>query len=96
MQILIIYLELWYEIKKTFNSYNSKTLKDQNKDGTITFKEFLIFQSITAPSRKSFDPEELINMAFNMYDEVSTSTQKKINKIFFFLFTGWRWICYRR
>eukprot|EP01080_Neovahlkampfia_damariscottae_P007001 gene7001-11166_t len=42
---------------------------DQNKDGTITFKEFLIFQSITAPSRKSFDPEELINMAFNMYDE---------------------------
>jgi neuronal calcium sensor 1 len=45
-------------------------IKDQNKDGTITFKEFLIFQSITAPSRKSFDPEELINMAFAMYDEV--------------------------
>lgn len=51
---------------------------DQNKDGTITFKEFLFFQSITAPSSKNMDPEDLINsiffifnvlVAFEMYDE---------------------------
>lgn len=34
---------------------------DSNKDGTITFKEFLLFQSITAPSSKNMDPEDLIN-----------------------------------
>jgi len=42
---------------------------DQNKDGTITFKEFLIFQSITAPTVTPLNPDELIDMAFDMYDE---------------------------
>lgn len=42
---------------------------DQNKDGTITFKEFLVFQSVTAPSQKPIEPEDFIEMAFTMYDE---------------------------
>jgi neuronal calcium sensor 1 len=50
---------------------------DQNKDGTITFKEFLIFQSITAPTTTPLNPDELIDsiylffiiVAFDMYDE---------------------------
>ncbi|KAL0485529.1 calcium sensor [Acrasis kona] len=42
---------------------------DANKDGTITFKEFLLFQSITAPTTKAMQPEELIEIAFEMYDE---------------------------
>lgn len=54
---------------------------DANKDGTITFKgkhikvatnngtEFLLFQSITAPTTQALQPEELIELAFDMYDE---------------------------
>lgn len=42
---------------------------DANKDGTITFKEFLTFQSITAPTTQPLQPSELIDMAFDMYDE---------------------------
>ncbi|KAF0983193.1 hypothetical protein FDP41_010258 [Naegleria fowleri] len=42
---------------------------DQNKDGTVTFKEFLFFQSITSPSSEPMNPMELIDLAFDMYDE---------------------------
>jgi calmodulin len=42
---------------------------DADKDGTITFKEFLMFQSITAPTTQPLQPEELIELAFDMYDE---------------------------
>ncbi|KAL9651335.1 hypothetical protein ABK040_001287 [Willaertia magna] len=41
---------------------------DSNKDGTITFKEFLFFQSITAPTTQPLHFEELIDLAFDMYD----------------------------
>lgn len=40
---------------------------DQNKDGTITFKEFLIFQSITAPTTTPLRPEELIDRKEKMF-----------------------------
>lgn len=39
---------------------------DRDGNGTITFKEFLIFQSITAPTNSSLNPEELIDLAFSM------------------------------
>ncbi|KAF0975395.1 hypothetical protein FDP41_005389 [Naegleria fowleri] len=42
---------------------------DANKDGTITFKEFLFFQSITAPTTQPLQFHELIDLAFDMYDE---------------------------
>ena len=35
----------------------------------IQFKEFLLFQSITAPSAEPLNPMELIDLAFDMYDE---------------------------
>jgi Ca2+-binding EF-hand superfamily protein len=41
---------------------------DQNNSGTVTFKEFLFFQSVTAPSTKPVEPEDLIGIAFLMYD----------------------------
>ncbi|KAL9652228.1 hypothetical protein ABK040_011888 [Willaertia magna] len=41
---------------------------DQDRSGTITFKEFLMFQSITAPSNNDIEPAELIELAFSMYD----------------------------
>jgi len=42
---------------------------DKNGDGKITFKEFLMFQSITAPTTKPLEVKELIELAFTMYDE---------------------------
>lgn len=39
------------------------------QDGTVTFNEFLIFQSITAPTLQPLRPEELIDLAFDMYDK---------------------------
>lgn len=33
---------------------------DSNKDGAITFKEFLLFQSITAPTTQALQPEGIL------------------------------------
>lgn len=45
---------------------------DGDGNGEISFKEFLTFQSITAPTTQPLNPQELIELAFEMYDEDGT------------------------
>eukprot|EP00997_Jenningsia_sp_PLL12_P005643 NODE_2172_length_972_cov_84.975081_g1785_i0.p1 GENE.NODE_2172_length_972_cov_84.975081_g1785_i0~~NODE_2172_length_972_cov_84.975081_g1785_i0.p1 ORF type:complete len:220 (+),score=12.04 NODE_2172_length_972_cov_84.975081_g1785_i0:47-661(+) len=42
---------------------------DEDQNGEISFNEFLIFQSVTAPTRGKADNYRLIDLVFNMYDE---------------------------
>jgi Ca2+-binding EF-hand superfamily protein len=42
---------------------------DSNRDGEISFNEFLIFQAITSPTTSSVDPLEIIDVCFAMYDK---------------------------
>eukprot|EP00695_Tsukubamonas_globosa_P003942 TRINITY_DN931_c0_g1_i2.p1 TRINITY_DN931_c0_g1~~TRINITY_DN931_c0_g1_i2.p1 ORF type:complete len:187 (+),score=53.68 TRINITY_DN931_c0_g1_i2:122-682(+) len=42
---------------------------DRNRDGHVTFKEYLLFQAIGAPSLTPIDPHDLIEIAFLMYDQ---------------------------
>jgi hypothetical protein len=63
MLILIIYLELWTKIKVIFY-FIIRWVKTILKKRTISFKEFLIFQSITAPTQTALQPDELIDSIF--------------------------------
>lgn len=47
---------------------------DLDKDGHINFIEFLIYQSITAPSSNVIDVEELVKLAFIYFDENGDGT----------------------
>ncbi|KAL9647955.1 hypothetical protein ABK040_008223 [Willaertia magna] len=43
---------------------------DQDKSGIVTFKEFLMFQSLTAPTNTTqSNPLDTIDLVFSMYDE---------------------------
>jgi len=42
---------------------------DRDRNGTITFQEYILFQAITVPTQAQQKASELIDMAFEMYDE---------------------------
>ncbi|KAL9647953.1 hypothetical protein ABK040_008221 [Willaertia magna] len=41
---------------------------DRDNSGTVTFKEFILFQSVASPTNGKVDPLSLIDVVFNMYD----------------------------
>jgi len=41
---------------------------DRDRSGTISFNEYILFQAITVPTQGQQKAEELIDMAFAMYD----------------------------
>eukprot|EP00689_Sawyeria_marylandensis_P002391 EC823717.1.p1 GENE.EC823717.1~~EC823717.1.p1 ORF type:complete len:195 (-),score=81.76 EC823717.1:47-631(-) len=49
-------------IDHLFRSY------DRNRDGKISFEEFIIYLSITAPSTNEQDQDKLIEVTFQLYD----------------------------
>eukprot|EP01080_Neovahlkampfia_damariscottae_P006724 gene6724-10889_t len=70
--------------KEEFKSFATKSLPDVpqddsveylfssmdlDKDGHITFLEFLIYQSVTCPTSNIIDTEELIKLTFIYFDE---------------------------
>lgn len=42
---------------------------DRDRSGSITFQEYILFQAITVPTQSQQKASELIDMAFEMYDE---------------------------
>jgi len=42
---------------------------DRDRSGTISFQEYILFQAITVPTQAQQKASELIDMAFEMYDE---------------------------
>jgi len=42
---------------------------DRDRNGSITFQEYILFQAITVPTQAQQKASELIDMAFEMYDE---------------------------
>ncbi|EFC42708.1 predicted protein [Naegleria gruberi] len=52
---------------------------DTNKDGFVNFEEYLIFMSITRPTAKESDPEQLIRFFFQIYDKDNIGKVTKEN-----------------
>lgn len=50
-------------IDHLFRSY------DRDRSGKISFDEFILYLSITAPTQKEQDPEKIIEVTFLLYDE---------------------------
>jgi Ca2+-binding EF-hand superfamily protein len=50
-------------IDHLFRSY------DRDRSGSISFEEFIIYLSITAPTQTEQDPEKIIEVTFALYDE---------------------------
>lgn len=50
-------------IDHLFRSY------DRDRNGRISFEEFIIYLSITAPTKTEQDPEKIIEVTFLLYDE---------------------------
>lgn len=42
---------------------------DRDRNGRISFEEFIIYLSITAPTKTEQDPEKIIEVTFLLYDE---------------------------
>ncbi|KAL9656277.1 hypothetical protein ABK040_007890 [Willaertia magna] len=49
-------------IDHLFRSY------DRNRDGTISFEEFILYLSITAPTQAEQEPSKIIEVTFLLYD----------------------------
>lgn len=49
-------------IDHLFRSY------DRDRSGTISFEEFILYLSITAPTQKQQDPSKIIEVTFLLYD----------------------------
>jgi Ca2+-binding EF-hand superfamily protein len=47
---------------------------DRDRSGSISFEEFIIYLSITAPTQTEQDPEKIIEVTFALYDENGDGT----------------------
>ena len=60
--------DVFQNVEETNTDYLFRAM-DSNKDGKVTFQEFLIFQAITSPTTDAIDPFDMIEVCFNMYDK---------------------------